>query len=94
MTDFHNAPLTKALAERHEKERDDHFPDGVPLNIISHPFVRFLQFQRHELLSHAEAMEVKAQSVEQLQVQLAGCGVAALGGTKDVAKRGDYGWSA
>jgi hypothetical protein len=32
---------------------------------------------------------------EQLQVQLAGCGVAALGGTCDpqVAKVGDYGWS-
>lgn len=32
---------------------------------------------------------------EQLQVQLAGCGVAALGGTSDpvIAKRGDYGWS-
>ena len=30
---------------------------------------------------------------EQLHVQLAGCGVAALGGTKDPAKRGDYGWS-
>ncbi len=31
--------------------------------------------------------------IEQLQVQLAGCGVAALGGTKDPAKEGDYGWS-
>lgn len=31
--------------------------------------------------------------VAQLDVQLAGCGVAALGGIKDVAKKGDYGWS-
>ncbi len=31
--------------------------------------------------------------IEQLQVQLAGCGVAALGGTLDAAKEGDYGWS-
>lgn len=31
--------------------------------------------------------------VEQLQVQLAGCGVAALGGLKNPAKEGDYGWS-
>lgn len=31
---------------------------------------------------------------EQLEVQLAGCGVAALGGTNDPAKPGDYGWSA
>ena len=31
--------------------------------------------------------------VEQLRVQLAGCGVVALGGTKDQAKKGDYGWS-
>lgn len=30
---------------------------------------------------------------EQLQVQLAGCSTAALGLTKDPAKRGDYGWS-
>ncbi len=32
--------------------------------------------------------------VERLRVQLAGCSVAALGGTKDPAKQGDYGWSA
>lgn len=33
--------------------------------------------------------------VEQLRVQLAGCGVAALGGTHEsqVAKQGQYGWS-
>jgi hypothetical protein len=30
---------------------------------------------------------------EQLQVQLAGCGAAALGATKHPAVRGDYGWS-
>lgn len=32
---------------------------------------------------------------EQLQVQLAGCSVAALGGTSQaqVAEQGDYGWS-
>ena len=35
-----------------------------------------------------------AQEAEQLRVQLAGCGVAALGGTGDPAKQGDYGWSA
>ena len=34
--------------------------------------------------------------IEQLFVQLAGCGAAALGATKEdqVAKPGDYGWSA
>jgi hypothetical protein len=31
--------------------------------------------------------------VEQLRVQLAGCGTAALGSVEDVAVRGDYGWS-
>jgi len=31
--------------------------------------------------------------VEQLQVQLAGCLIAAEGATKDPAKQGDYGWS-
>lgn len=30
---------------------------------------------------------------EQLQVQLAGCGVAALGGTDNPARKSDYGWS-
>ena len=34
------------------------------------------------------------EKIEQLQVQLAGCSVAALGGTDDPAKVGDYGWSA
>ena len=40
---------------------------------------------RHEMLAQ----------VEQLQVQLAGCGAAALGATHEehVAHRGDYGWS-
>ena len=35
------------------------------------------------------------EQLEQLHVQLAGCGVAALGGTSDevIAKKGDYGWS-
>lgn len=31
--------------------------------------------------------------VDQLRVQLAGCSVAALGGTKNPAKKGDFGWS-
>ncbi len=30
---------------------------------------------------------------EQLRVQLAGCSVAALGGTNNPAVKGDYGWS-
>lgn len=36
------------------------------------------------------------EELEQTRVQLAGCGVAALGGTRDclIAKRGSYGWSA
>ena len=36
------------------------------------------------------------EEVEQLRVQLAGCGVAALGGIKGklLIKRGGYGWSA
>lgn len=34
-----------------------------------------------------------SEQVELLRVQLVGCGVAALGGTKRTAKRGDYGWS-
>lgn len=40
----------------------------------------------------AENAKLKS-DVEQLRVQLAGCGVAALGGTERSAQRGDYGWS-
>ena len=35
----------------------------------------------------------ESEVIEQLRVQLAGCSVAALGNTKNVAKQGDYGWS-
>ena len=38
------------------------------------------------------ALDLKDQEIEQLRVQLAGCSVAALGGSPK-AKRGDYGWS-
>lgn len=37
-------------------------------------------------------MTTESNDIEQLRVQLAGCGVAANGGSP-VAKRGDYGWS-
>jgi len=42
------------------------------------------------------AAEQAASELERLQVQLAGCGVAALGWSKveQRAKQGDYGWSA
>lgn len=46
--------------------------------------------------AHREMMiEQGAQAllIEQLRTQLAGCAVAALGGTQNVAKKGDYGWS-
>ncbi|OGM10650.1 hypothetical protein A2Z67_00140 [Candidatus Woesebacteria bacterium RBG_13_36_22] len=38
---------------------------------------------------------VLKEQLEQLRVQLAGCGAAALGGTSpdQIAKKGDYGWS-
>lgn len=43
----------------------------------------------------ADALGAREDVGEQVLVQLAGCGVAALGGTSDpqVAKPGDYGWS-
>jgi len=48
-------------------------------------------------LTHAQAHRDQARVIseehEQQQVQLAGCSVAAFGGTKDPAKQGDYGWS-
>lgn len=42
-----------------------------------------------------ERVKAAENDLEQLRVQLAGCGVAALGGTSEpvVAKKGDYGWS-
>lgn len=39
---------------------------------------------------HIRTLEEK---IEQLRVQLAGCSVAALGGTNNPASVGDYGWS-
>ena len=33
------------------------------------------------------------EEIEKLQVQLAGCSVAALGGIKNIVRKGDYGWS-
>ena len=50
---------------------------------------------RHALaaLERASATREPMAEVEQLRVQLAGCGAAALGATKEPAKRGDYGWS-
>lgn len=40
-----------------------------------------------------DALKSTQAEVEQLRVQLAGCSVAALGGTNDPAKKGDWGWS-
>ena len=39
-------------------------------------------------------LKQERERIEKLEVQLAGCGVAALGGTKEPAKKGDFGWSA
>jgi hypothetical protein len=45
-------------------------------------------------LSRVEEENTKLkEEVERLQVQLAGCSVAALGAVKDIAKEGEYGWS-
>lgn len=41
---------------------------------------------------HKRVLELEDEN-ERLRVQLAGCSVAALGGTNDPAKQGDYGWS-
>ena len=50
-----------------------------------------------DMKAYADALEIKLEAqqeaVEQLQVQLAGCSVAALGGTNNPVKEGDYGWS-
>lgn len=49
----------------------------------------------NSVLSQKEEIIKLKDQVEQLNVQLAGVSVAALGGTKGsvVAKQGDYGWS-
>lgn len=47
------------------------------------------------LISERAAHEATKRELDQLQVQLAGCGVAARGGTNEenVAEKGDFGWS-
>jgi len=45
------------------------------------------------LCAHEKELDRLRADVEQLRVQLAGCSVAALGGTNDPARQGDYGWS-
>lgn len=42
---------------------------------------------------HQREVKRLREEIEQLQVQLAGCLMAADGGTKDIAKKGSYGWS-
>jgi len=50
---------------------------------------------KHKLLAdHVNEVERLKAENEKLQVQLAGCSVAALGGTNNIAKQGDFGWSA
>jgi len=46
-----------------------------------------------ELGQNAEDLKNYANEVDQLRVQLAGCGVAATGGTHAIVVKGDYGWS-
>ncbi len=50
----------------------------------------------HEFERLQSLIEEKDEEIDQLRVQLAGCGVAALGGTSDsqICKQGQYGWSA
>jgi hypothetical protein len=54
------------------------------------PYIANLQ---KVLREREEQLAAANSEVEQLQVQLAGCGVAALGGTKDPSVKGQYGWS-
>ena len=49
---------------------------------------------RGHALEFARELQAEREQLEQVRVQLAGCGVAALGSTKDVANPGDYGYSA
>ena len=59
------------------------------------PDTSHLVMQTEVALALAELLDAAWAETEQLRVQLAGCGVAALGATAEgiVAHRGDYGWS-
>ncbi|MFA6294265.1 MAG: hypothetical protein WC637_20910 [Victivallales bacterium] len=46
-----------------------------------------------QLLACRKKRDEFREEIEQLQVQLGACGAAALGATKNVAAKGDYGWS-
>lgn len=78
----------------------------IALCVVLAVFLLLSELSRVRLKENAHHWEVladrydreslaHAREAEQLRVQLAGCGVAALGGTTgpNVAARGDYGWS-
>lgn len=46
------------------------------------------------MIKHLSRKKYWQEQCERLQVQLAGCGVAALGWNKKLARRKDFGWSA
>lgn len=48
---------------------------------------------RCDVSRHSEKEIALSREVERLQVQLAACGVAALGGTRKTARKYSYGWS-
>jgi len=78
------------------EEGDEGLEEDFPDRIIEEMWKHISHDDR--LLAIEEAWEresASATAVEQLTVQLAGCSVAALGGTSDpqVARPGDYGWS-
>ena len=52
-----------------------------------------LDYRDPHTSERADQLVAAHQEIEQLQTQLAGCGVAANGGTDSPAKQGDYGWS-
>jgi len=85
--------MNKAKQAGWRKRFDKDFNRKTALAVTSGEFyhIEWLKKEIKQFIS--KELKREREEVEKLRVQLAGCSVAALGGTKNVAKEGDYGWS-
>lgn len=90
--------LTKEEREKLEKHWSEHIHDPRNSDIHSEDLAYKYLFLGAEALDRIRSESTWDDEKDQLRVQLAGCGVAAMCNTEESKKhrceRGDYGWSA